>query len=148
MTDTSAAVRRANERFAEEYSCVEAVWQALSADLPPEYQNFGNRLALGFAGGLGVGSVCGAISGAVLAIGCRYGRDQGMPRPEGMKPMIQELCRRVEERLGSLYCRDLKPAENHKEFCRGVVKAVTEIAAEMIAAGLPPVPPPTEGKQG
>ena len=58
---------------AQSYNCAQVVIAALAEELGiSEEAAFG--FAAGFGGGLRVGDVCGAASGAVMAIGLRYGQ--------------------------------------------------------------------------
>ncbi len=66
------------------------------------------KIASGFAGGIGnTGSVCGAVTGAVMAIGLK------LARPDTMEGMLQnlgvarEFRRRFETEMGDIGCREL-----------------------------------------
>ena len=61
-----------------------------------------------FAGGMGnTGAVCGAVSGALMAIGLRQGRadtEEGMFRN---LELAREFRRRFEEEAGTISCREM-----------------------------------------
>ena len=66
------------------------------------------KIAFGFAGGIGnTGSVCGAVAGAVMAIGLKKGAAETME--EGMRNLavVQEFRRRFEAELETINCREL-----------------------------------------
>ena len=66
------------------------------------------RIATAFGGGIGgTGSVCGALVGAVMAIGVRHGRQQATERDSQAYALTQELRRRFETEMGHVDCRDL-----------------------------------------
>ena len=66
------------------------------------------RIAPPFGGGIGgTGSVCGALVGAVMAIGLRYGREQASDRDTRAYALTQELRRRFEAVMGHVDCREL-----------------------------------------
>lgn len=66
------------------------------------------RIATPFGGGIGgTGSVCGALVGAVMAIGLRYGRERSADRDTRAYALTQELCRRFEAVMGHVDCREL-----------------------------------------
>ena len=68
----SNRLERAVELRAESYNCAQAVIAAVANDVGiTEEAAFG--FAGGFGGGLRLGEVCGAATGAVMAIGLRYG---------------------------------------------------------------------------
>ena len=49
------------------------------------------------------GEVCGAASGAVMAIGLLYGKDQG----EAVHPLTEQFMQRFAERNGTVRCIDI-----------------------------------------
>lgn len=67
-----------------------------------------HRIAFGFAGGIGnTGAVCGAVIGAVMAIGLKRGRADTME--EGLRELAvpREFRRRFEAEMGTINCREL-----------------------------------------
>jgi C_GCAxxG_C_C family probable redox protein len=89
------------------------------------------RIATAFGGGMGgVGSVCGAVVGAVRAIGLAHGREE----PSQSRDRAYELTRQVyqgfQQEMGSTICReltglDLTTPEGVKElFATGVAMRV------------------------
>ncbi len=66
------------------------------------------RIAFGFAGGIGnTGAVCGAVAGAVMAIGLKIERGDTME--EGLRALgvVQEFRRRFEAEMETINCREL-----------------------------------------
>ena len=61
------------------------------------------RIAAGLQGGVGVGEVCGAVSGAVMAIGLRYGDGDS----EEVLHLTREFVERFKEQNGAVRCNDL-----------------------------------------
>jgi len=77
------------------------------------------RIAFGFAGGIGnTGAVCGAVAGAVMAIGLKLGRADTMD--EGLRRLAaaQEFRRRFEAEMGDITCRGLTGADLSTEAGR------------------------------
>ncbi len=71
-----------------------------------------SRMAFGFAGGIGnTGAVCGAVAGAVMAIGLKLGRADTME--EGLRRLAvpQEFRRRFETEMEDITCRGLTGAD-------------------------------------
>ncbi len=61
-----------------------------------------------FAGGFGnTGSVCGAVVGAVMAIGLKKGRGETMEEGFANYALVQEFRRRFEDEMESINCREL-----------------------------------------
>lgn len=67
-------VDKATAKFEEGYNCAQAVLYAFREDLQLD-ENDALKLACGFGAGMGrKEEVCGAVTGAILALGCKYGR--------------------------------------------------------------------------
>src|SRR5512138_912829 len=99
----------AEATFRQGFSCSQAVLAAF-ADLGGLDADQALRLGEGLAGGVcGLGKTCGAVSGAVLAIGLVHGRTR--PDDAAARETTRELARRViaefRWRHGSLECRSL-----------------------------------------
>jgi C_GCAxxG_C_C family probable redox protein len=83
------------------------------------------RIATGFGAGVGRnGEICGAITGAVMGLSIRYGRDRVDPR-ESRKPYWHsiELLKRFRAEHGEIRCSallrlDLAKTEDFDEFHR------------------------------
>lgn len=66
------------------------------------------KIAFGFAGGIGnTGAVCGAVVGAVMAIGLKLGRAETMDGMWRNLGVVQEFRRRFEAKMGNIGCREL-----------------------------------------
>jgi len=66
------------------------------------------RIAFGFAGGLGnTGAVCGAVIGAVMAIGLKRGRADTMEGTLRELAVAREFRRRFEAEMKTINCREL-----------------------------------------
>ena len=66
------------------------------------------EIAYCFAGGIGnTGSVCGAVAGAVMAIGLKRGRSDDMEEMLRTLGVAQEFRRRFEAEMGTISCREL-----------------------------------------
>ncbi len=118
------------------------------------------RIASAFAGGIGgTGSVCGALTGAVMAIGLRHGRQKPTERDARAYALTQQLRRRFEAEMGHIECReltgmDLSTLEGIKRFaktdgpvkvCLPAVGAAYRLVMELLnqPAGRPETPPLT-----
>jgi C_GCAxxG_C_C family probable redox protein len=80
------------------------------------------RIASAFAGGIGnTGAVCGAVVGAVMAIGLKLGRADTMEEMFRNLAVAREFRRRFEAEMKSINCReltgvDLSTEEGIKQF--------------------------------
>ena len=100
---------RAKALFYEGYNCSQAVLCAFE-DVTGLDRETSARIASSFGGGMGrLREVCGAVSGAVMALGiCRGYSD---PSDRGAKEThyrrIQEFAEQFREKNGSIICREL-----------------------------------------
>jgi C_GCAxxG_C_C family probable redox protein len=100
---------RAIELFAANYSCAQSVFAAAGAGEMSEEQ----RLAVSSAFGGGVasqGEVCGALTGALMALGERNGAMLFADPDQGRKTVnrqAQELIAEFRAAHGSILCHDL-----------------------------------------
>jgi C_GCAxxG_C_C family probable redox protein len=66
------------------------------------------RIATGFGAGMGrTGDVCGAIAGAIIAIGLKHGRDTAEEDREVAYSHTRALMATFEQEFRSVRCRDL-----------------------------------------
>lgn len=66
------------------------------------------RVASGFGGGIGeTGLVCGAISGAAMSVGWRFGRDSVDQDSNRLYGITREIVRSFESEFGTTACREL-----------------------------------------
>lgn len=107
------------------------------------------RAAAAFGAGMGrQGEICGAVTGAMLVIGLKYGKVT--PEDDGAKErtyyLVQEFAERFRNRNGSILCRELlgcdlstpgglKEARKQKVFelvCPGFIKDSIEILEKIL----------------
>jgi C_GCAxxG_C_C family probable redox protein len=80
------------------------------------------RVATAFGGGMGgLGSVCGAVTGALMAIGLVHGREEPWQSRDQAYALAQQVYRGFQEEMGSVFCReltgiDLTTPEGHNEL--------------------------------
>lgn len=98
---------RSEELFRQGLFCAESVLQAVA-----ESQNIKNdlipRIATGLCSGVArTGGLCGAASGAILAINMLCGRDDNTVTVEGNYNVVRDFVRRFEAEFGSTNCYQL-----------------------------------------
>ncbi len=100
---------KAAEYFAAGYNCAEAVLLALSLHWKIESEAI-PKIATCFGAGIGrKGSVCGAVTGCVIALGLKMGRKDyaDYERKEKAYALALELYRGFEKQFGSAICYEL-----------------------------------------
>jgi C_GCAxxG_C_C family probable redox protein len=99
----------ARSLFDNEFNCAQSVFAAFaeSANLDP---HLATKIAAPFGAGIGrMGNTCGAVSGALMAIGLHFGNDDSQDTEAKEKAYL--LARTFYERFthenGSTLCREL-----------------------------------------
>jgi C_GCAxxG_C_C family probable redox protein len=96
----------ADTLFNQSFNCSQSVFTAFSAQLGLDRET-ALKLASPFGGGVARrGEVCGAVSGALLALGLARGAVSPSGK-DGIYRLSQEFMRLFEERHNSVLCRDL-----------------------------------------
>ena len=105
------------------------------------------RIGCGFGGGVRAGELCGAVSGAIMVIGLKYGNGQAEDSTSKKEcyQRTQEFTQKFRETNGSIVCRDLlkcdisteagmNKAKNEQLFqtlCVDVVVSAIQILTEL-----------------
>ena len=132
-------IKKAAELFGGGYNCAQAVLGAFCDDY-----GLDTDMALKNTGGLGSGvrnaEICGAVSGAVLVIGLKYGHDKALCNTK-----TEEFTAKFKKENQSIVCRDIlkcniatkdgrKKAVNENLFktvCMDMVKSAASILEDL-----------------
>jgi len=100
---------RATEHMSNGYVCSEAVLLATCEAFDMHTDNeVIPRIANLFAGGMGnTGEVCGAVSGALMAMGLIKDRGHSMEEALATLGLAAEFRKRFEAEMGTIICREL-----------------------------------------
>jgi len=108
MKQKNVLCEKAATRFLEGYNCAQSVLLTMF-----EHWNGENELipkiATAFGGGIGrCGSVCGALTGGVMALGIKYGTNEpSLEKRLKAYELAQKFYKRFEKQHGSVLCREL-----------------------------------------
>jgi C_GCAxxG_C_C family probable redox protein len=143
----SAQIEEAVEKFNNGFNCSQAVFSSYSEQFDLDYER-ALKVATGFGGGMRMGETCGAVTGAFMALGLKYGNTTTQDRQAKEKTyeMIIEFTNRFKTRNGSVICRELlgcdistqdgrEKAQNDGLFstiCPEMVKNAAEILEEIL----------------
>ncbi|MHC1791878.1 C-GCAxxG-C-C family protein [Solidesulfovibrio sp.] len=112
------------------FLCSESVIKAAAEHLGLAWEHL-PAIATGLGGGIGgMASVCGALSGGVLALGLAYGRNTPEQDYIGCVGLAQELAEAFKARFDSTDCLDILGFDLRTEAGR----------AQALARGLPNLP--------
>ncbi|MDD2904622.1 MAG: C-GCAxxG-C-C family protein [Syntrophales bacterium] len=95
-------------RFLKSMNCSQAVLETYGPALGMPAL-LARRVAAALAGGMGLGSECGAVTGAILVIGLKYGKttDSDHQADKATFQRVAALCREFQTRHGHLGCSQL-----------------------------------------
>jgi C_GCAxxG_C_C family probable redox protein len=103
-------VEKAVQTYQCGYNCAQTVLLTLYEQIEPKSKNAViPKIAAGFGGGMGrCGSVCGALTGSLMAVGIKYGSNEaGAEKQAKAYAYANKLYRQFEKRHGTVFCRDL-----------------------------------------
>lgn len=152
MAETASSVNYidlAGSDFREGFNCAQSVFAAFTVDLGLE-RDAALRIASAFGGGIGrTGQTCGAVTGALMALGLRYGttRADDKAAKEHMTALAREFLTRFRTRQGTTLCwellgHDISTPDGHQaardqglftSLCPKAVADAAEIVEQMMA---------------
>lgn len=90
------------------------------------------KIAAGFGGGMNIGSVCGALTGAVMVLSLLFVKERGH-ESDYAKNLIKELFERYNTKMGSINCAPLKQKyRTEEERCFNVIKEAANILDDIV----------------
>ncbi len=140
---------KAAAMVAGNWNCAQSVLGVFCADLGIDRET-AMKLASGFGAGMARRQeVCGAVSGAIMAVGLRHGqaREDDKASKETAYRLTLELMTRFEGEFGSCLCRELLPGidlateAGHQRYkdegwsekvCRPCVRGAVRILEEIL----------------
>lgn len=138
---------RAIELFNNNFNCSQAVFTVFATEYGIS-QELALKLATSFGGGARSGEMCGAVSGALMVLGLKYGHFNTENNEQKQKAysLVNEFVNRFKEINRSIVCRDLlgydlsKPDEFEiiaskglcKTICPNMVRSAVDILEQML----------------
>lgn len=134
------------EKFAKGFDCSQVVLEHFAEELglTPETAN---KISACFGGGMSKGETCGAVTGALMVLGMKYGQydEEHMDQKDVMGAKRVQFYEKFAQKYPSCICRELlgydltKPEEMQKildegllmDFCPKLVADVIEILDDM-----------------
>lgn len=99
----------ARAAFMSRFTCSSAVFSAFSDDLGLDPE-MAKKIACGFGAGISTtGNICGAVSGALMVIGLKYGKVQASDdaATEKTRALVRQFIHEFTARNGSINCTEL-----------------------------------------
>ena len=137
----------ASELFSKRYYCSQAVLAAFAEELGMTKEQ-ALKVGACFGGGMCKAEVCGACTGALMALGLKYGqsKDDDMDSRAKERELCMEFYEKFTAENGSCICRDLlgydfgnpedvkyiQQTKLYANICPKLVESATRIAAELM----------------
>ncbi|MBR3987767.1 MAG: C_GCAxxG_C_C family protein [Clostridia bacterium] len=99
---------KALDLFANNFNCSQAVLTAFASDFGID-EELALKLGTSFGGGARNGEICGAVSGALLVLGLKYGHYIASDNEQKSRSyaIAVDYTNRFKEANGSIVCRNL-----------------------------------------
>ena len=118
---------------AEDLNCAEKILRGANQayNLGLDLKAF--KLAAGFGGGIGIGSVCGAVTASVMVLGELFVKEKAHEGTK-IKELTQEFIGRYQKEMGEYMCNPLKAKYRTEELkCHVVILKAAEILDEIVS---------------
>lgn len=142
-------VEKAVSCFREGFMCSQAVLSAYAGQFGMDRET-ALKVSAAFGGGMGrLGEICGAVTGAFMVLGLKYGRTavQDTKSHEKTNRLVREFVDKFKSVNGSIVCRellgcDLSTPDGLKTFvdkklrdgiCTKLVRDAAEIVEQLLA---------------
>ncbi len=147
MNNIESKVEKATSYFEHGFNCSQAVFTTFATELGME-EKLALKISTQFGGGARKGEMCGAVSGALMVLGLKYGHSHYNAPEEKAKAygIAEEFMNRFIEHQGTVVCRELlgydvsketdmqkiKELDLFKSTCPRMIQCATEIVEEMM----------------
>ena len=119
--------------FEQNYNCAETILRAAN-----EYYDLGlhdkDMILVGaYGAGIQSGNTCGAVLSVAAVLSLKYVEAKAH-ESEDIRPVVQKMMRKFNEKYGSILCKDIKPQSFKPEYrCQMTIETSCDILEETIA---------------
>jgi C_GCAxxG_C_C family probable redox protein len=143
----NSKAQQAVEKFEKGFNCSQAVLSTYCEQFGLENE-IALKIATGFGGGMHINGTCGAVTGAVMVLGLKYGNtDEDKKAKENTYKKVIEFANKFSVRNGTVKCHDLLDCDIttregleiarqkgvFSSICPKLVRDAAEILEEMLA---------------
>ena len=123
-----------NSYLKEGYNCAETMLRLANEDYKLNISDDNLKLISGFGGGMGAGSICGALTGAIAVLGKMFVETKDHDT-EGFREICGEFFEKFKRELGSVNCNELKAKYKKSEEtkCLTILEKTAVILEEFLA---------------
>ena len=111
----------------ENYNCAEKILYGANEAYDLGLDKDALKLSAAFGGGMGIESICGALTGSVMALSSKYVEDIAHENRE-IKDLTRQLFEKYGEEMGSIRCDELKGKYKKEDIgCKDVILKAAKI---------------------
>jgi C_GCAxxG_C_C family probable redox protein len=139
---------KASACFKEGFNCSQAVFSTYAVEMGMD-RDIALKISQAFGGGMAqMGETCGAVTGAFMVIGLKYGRTRADDDEAKVKTysLVKEFTEKFKARNGTIICRELlgcdigtpegnrvaKDKELFSTVCPGFVRDAVDILEKIL----------------
>lgn len=138
-------VDKAEEYFCNNFNCSQAVFTSFATELGLD-EKLALKISTQFGGGARKGEMCGAVSGALMVLGLKYGHchAEDMEEKEKAYQIAENFMNKFIEKQGTVVCRELlgydisktedmeriKELNLFKTICPKMIRCATELVEQ------------------
>jgi len=127
-------INKAAELHKSGMNCSQSVLCAY-CDLLGADEKTAYKLAEGFGAGMGIQSVCGALTGLIMLLGLQNSSGTPeIPTKASTYKLAKEVSKKFEDKIGSIICSEIKGINTGKVLrsCDGCIEDACRIAEEYL----------------
>lgn len=127
-------IKKIEKYYSKEHdlNCAETILYAANEEYNLGLDKTALKIAAGFGGGMGIDSVCGALTGGIMVLSVLFIKDRAH-ESDRVKNLAKELFKRYKEKMGDIDCLPLKEKHhNDKIKCLNVIKEAGIILDDII----------------
>lgn len=126
--------------FANNFNCSQAVFTAFADDFGID-EELALKLGTSFGGGARNGEICGAVSGALMVIGLKFGHCKASDDKQKLRAynIAVDYTNRFKKANGSIVCRELLGYDLTKDYEMSCIKEkglFTKVCPEIIKSAV------------
>ncbi|MBQ6886576.1 MAG: C_GCAxxG_C_C family protein [Lachnospiraceae bacterium] len=139
---------KAEKYFCNNFNCSQAVFTTFATELGLD-EEIALKIATQFGGGARKGEMCGAVSGALMVLGLKYGHCHAEDNEEKQRAyrIAEDFMNRFTAEKGTVVCRELlgydvskeedmvkiKELNLFKTTCPEMIRCATKIVEQMLS---------------
>ncbi len=139
---------KAEKYFCNNFNCSQAVFTTFATELGLD-EKIALKIATQFGGGARKGEMCGAVSGALMVLGLKYGHCHAEDNEEKQRAyrIAEDFMNRFTAEKGTVVCRELlgydvskeedmvkiKELNLFKTTCPEMIRCATKIVEQMLS---------------